>query len=73
MARLALQVACRVCGEAFDTGLRTDMGSFSRGTFAANYHTCPHCGTTETYRKADYRLVDLRTGLEVPNPARART
>jgi|GEM_PF-2072341 ribosomal protein L37E len=66
MARVALHVACRACGEVFDTGLRTDTVSFGRGTFAANYHTCPRCGTTETYRKSDYRLVDPRTGQALP-------
>jgi predicted RNA-binding Zn-ribbon protein involved in translation (DUF1610 family) len=64
--RVALHVACRTCGQVFDTGLRTDTRSFARGTFAANYHTCPRCGNTDTYRKADYRLVDVRTGQEVP-------
>lgn len=63
--KVALHVACRVCGQVFDTGLRTDTASFARGTFAANYHTCPHCGATETYRKADYQLVDVRSGQRV--------
>jgi predicted RNA-binding Zn-ribbon protein involved in translation (DUF1610 family) len=54
----------------FDTGLRTDTGSFARGTFAANYHTCPRCGATETYRKQDYRLVEVRTGRTVEPPRR---
>jgi len=33
-----------------------DRRSFDRGTLAANYHLCPHCGTRETYRKADYQI-----------------
>ncbi len=70
VARVALHVACRACGEVFDTGLRTDTGSFARGTFAANYHTCPRCGATETYRKQDYRLVEVRTGRTVEPPRR---
>ncbi|GBD30948.1 hypothetical protein HRbin32_02062 [bacterium HR32] len=70
MARVALYVQCPTCGAVFDTGLRTDTGSFQRGTFAANYHTCPHCKTQETYRKADYRLVDARTGQPLPGPRR---
>jgi len=45
----------------FDTKIRTDSASFRKGSFAANYHTCPHCGTTGTYRKADYLLYDART------------
>jgi len=67
---VALYVVCRSCGEVFDTGVRTDTASFARGTFAANYHTCPRCKATETYRKADYQLVDVRTGQPLPHPAR---
>ncbi len=70
MARVALYVQCSACGTVFDTGLRTDTASFQRGTFAANYHTCPHCGAQETYRKGDYRLVDARTGRPLPQPGR---
>jgi len=61
VARVALHVVCRVCGQVFDTKIRTDTESFRKGSFAANYHTCPHCGATETYRKADYVLYDART------------
>ncbi len=68
MARIALHVVCKACGQQYDTGIRTDTTSFRKGTFAANYHTCPHCGTTETYRKADYVLVDARTGQPVERP-----
>lgn len=58
MAKLALWVRCRACGFVFDSGLRMDRASFTRGTLAANYHTCPNCGVRETYRKADYELRD---------------
>lgn len=54
MAKLDLWVTCKHCGRPFDTGRRMDRRSFERGTLAANYHTCPHCGMRETYRKADY-------------------
>jgi len=58
MAALALWVRCRACGNAFDSGLRMDRASFDRGTLAANYHLCPHCGSRETYRKADYHIKE---------------
>ncbi|HXF82677.1 MAG TPA: hypothetical protein VNN19_07995 [bacterium] len=58
MPKLALWVICRACGTAFDTRLRLDRRSFERGTLAANYHTCPHCGARLTYRKADYLTRD---------------
>lgn len=56
MAGFALWVTCTACRRAFDSGLRMDRASFARGTLAANYHTCPHCGVRATYRKADYTL-----------------
>lgn len=56
MAALALWVVCAACRRPFDSGLRMDRASFERGTLAANYHTCPHCGVRATYRKADYTL-----------------
>jgi rRNA maturation endonuclease Nob1 len=62
MARLALHVVCKSCAHEFDTKIRTDTRSFRRGSFAANYHTCPRCGSAETYRKMDYALYDARTG-----------
>lgn len=52
--KLSLHVRCKECGREFDTGLRMDWRSFQRGTLAANYHTCPHCGVTKTYAKSDY-------------------
>ncbi|MCS7174010.1 MAG: hypothetical protein N0A24_11715 [Armatimonadetes bacterium] len=52
----------------YDTHVRTDPESFRKGTFAANYHTCPHCGATEIYRKADYVLLDARTGEPMERP-----
>jgi DNA-directed RNA polymerase subunit RPC12/RpoP len=54
MGKLALWVTCAHCGQEFDTRLRLDRKSFVRGTLAANYHQCPHCGKRLTYRKADY-------------------
>ncbi len=62
MAALALWVRCRTCGNAFDSGLRMDRASFERGTLAANYHLCPHCGARETYRKEDYDLREASPG-----------
>jgi DNA-directed RNA polymerase subunit RPC12/RpoP len=54
MGKLALHVVCKNCGREFDTRLRLDRRSFERGTLAANYHMCPHCGEKLTYRKVDY-------------------
>ena len=54
MAKLALWLVCRSCGREFDTRLRLDRKSFERGTMAANYHACPHCGERLTYKKAEY-------------------
>lgn len=68
MARIALHVVCKACRHLYDTHVRTDPESFRKGTFAANYHTCPRCGATETYRKADYVLLDARTGEPVERP-----
>lgn len=56
MGKIRLWVTCRRCGRDFDTRRRMDRRSFERGTLAANYHTCPYCGTRETYRKADYQV-----------------
>jgi predicted RNA-binding Zn-ribbon protein involved in translation (DUF1610 family) len=58
MGKLALFVVCKACGREYDTRLRLDRRSFERGTLAANYHTCPHCGEKLTYRKADYLVRD---------------
>src|SRR3989304_4991458 len=65
MGKLRLLVTCKRCGREFDTGRRMDRRSFEKGTLAANYHTCPHCGTRETYRKGEYRTFE-----EAPSPAR---
>lgn len=54
MGKLQLWLRCRACGREFDTRLRLDRRSFERGTMAANYHTCPHCGEKQTYRKVEY-------------------
>jgi DNA-directed RNA polymerase subunit RPC12/RpoP len=54
MGKLALFVICKACGREYDTRLRLDRRSFERGTLAANYHRCPHCGQKLTYRKLDY-------------------
>jgi DNA-directed RNA polymerase subunit RPC12/RpoP len=54
MAKLQLWLVCRSCGREFDTRLRLDRKSFERGTMAANYHACPHCGERLTYKKAEY-------------------
>jgi len=54
MGKLHLWVVCKACGREFNTGRRLDRRSFEQGTLAANYHTCPHCGARETYRKRDY-------------------
>jgi rubredoxin len=62
VAGAALWVACKRCGVVFDSGLRMTRASFARGTLAANYHTCPRCGTRETYRKADYELREASPG-----------
>lgn len=67
MAGWALWIRCRSCGREFDSGLRMDQASFERGTLAANYHTCRHCGTRGTYRKEDYEL------REAPAPGAGRT
>ena len=66
MAKVALWVACKRCGRAFDTGLRLDERSFARGTLAANYHACPHCGVREGYRKADYEGRPAPPGRAAP-------
>ena len=58
MGKLRLRVVCKECGREFDTPLVLDRKSFARGTLAANYHTCPHCGERLTYRKADYLVSE---------------
>jgi len=54
MGKLQLWLICKSCGREFDTHARLDRRNFERGTLAANYHRCPHCGQRLTYRKADY-------------------
>jgi len=34
--------------------------NFAKATFAANYHTCPHCGHRGTYSKAAYLTREER-------------
>ena len=48
MARLIVLVRCDACGREFDTGIRMATRNFAKATFAANYHTCPHCGHAAT-------------------------
>lgn len=62
MAKLQLWLVCRSCGREFDTRLRLDRKSFERGTMAANYHTCPHCGERLTYRKDEYVIKEADKG-----------
>jgi DNA-directed RNA polymerase subunit RPC12/RpoP len=54
VARLIVLVRCGACGREFDTGIRMATRNFAKATFAANYHTCPHCGHRGTYTKSDY-------------------
>ncbi|HLN12461.1 MAG TPA: hypothetical protein VK587_04690 [bacterium] len=54
MARLMVLVRCQACGREFDTGIRMATRNFAKATFAANYHTCPHCGRRGTYTKEAY-------------------
>ncbi len=56
MAKLHLWVVCKSCEREFDSKLRLDRRSFERGTLAANYHQCPHCGRRLTYQKSDYLI-----------------
>lgn len=58
MGKLRLGVICKQCGREFDTQLVLDRKSFAKGTLAANYHTCPHCGERLTYKKADYLISE---------------
>lgn len=62
MGKLQLWLVCTSCGRKFDTRLRLDRKSFERGTMAANYHTCPHCGQRGTYRKAEYIIREDQQG-----------
>lgn len=62
MGKLHLWVVCKSCGQEFDTLLRLDRRSFQRGTLAANYHACPHCGQHHTYKKSDYRVKEEPPG-----------
>lgn len=67
MGKLRLAVICKACGAEFETPLRLDRRSFEKGTLAANYHTCPHCGERQTYRKADYIVSDTATEPRTSN------
>lgn len=42
--------------------------NFAKGTFAANYHTCPHCAQRGTYRKEDY-VTRTVVAADTPPPA----
>lgn len=68
MAKLALLLRCVDCGREFDTRIRMAARNFAKGTFAANYHTCPHCGHRGTYRKEDY-LTRVDTAADAPPDA----
>ncbi|HVH31773.1 MAG TPA: hypothetical protein VNA31_08950 [bacterium] len=73
MSKLQLWVNCKSCGREFDTRVQMDRKSFERGTLAANYHLCPHCGERRTYAKADYRTKDALPARAVsPPPASPR-
>ena len=61
MGKLRLLVTCKHCGREFDTGRRMDRRSFEKGTLAANYHACPHCGVRGTYRKSDYLAREVNS------------
>ncbi len=62
MGKLRLLLVCKTCRREFDTGRRMDRRSFEQGTLAANYHTCPHCGTQDRYRKSDYLIQNDTPG-----------
>ncbi|OLD54853.1 MAG: hypothetical protein AUI83_07425 [Armatimonadetes bacterium 13_1_40CM_3_65_7] len=47
---------------------RLDRKSFERGTLAANYHLCPHCGQRLTYRKADYLIREEQPKSTITPP-----
>jgi DNA-directed RNA polymerase subunit RPC12/RpoP len=68
MSKIQLWVTCKSCGREFDTHVRIDRKSFERGTLAANYHLCPHCGQRRTYAKADYRPKDALPTRSAPSP-----
>ncbi len=68
MSKLQLWVDCKSCGREFDTRVQMDRKSFERGTLAANYHLCPHCGQRRTYAKADYRIKDTLPARAVSPP-----
>jgi DNA-directed RNA polymerase subunit RPC12/RpoP len=68
VAKLRLTVICKACGTEFEAPLRLDRRSFEKGTLAANYHTCPHCGERQTYRKADYIVADAGSQTRSPKP-----
>lgn len=75
MGKLQLWVYCKSCGREFDTRLRLDRKSFERGTLAANYHLCPHCGHRLLYRKMEYVTKEepLRTRHEDAEPGKRGT
>ena len=68
MGKLRLWVMCKSCGREFDTRMRLDRQSFERGTLAANYHLCPHCGQRLTYRKADYLIQEEQPKSTITPP-----
>lgn len=68
MGKLHLWVTCKHCGRDYNTRLVIDRKSFEKGTLAANYHTCPHCGQRLTYKKADYLAREEPRGPRAPDP-----
>ena len=66
MPKVALWVICHTCKREFDSGLQMDERAFAKGTLAANYHACPHCGVRGTYRKADYQLREAPLRRSTP-------
>jgi len=45
-------------GKLLPTGVAMDPGSFERSNFVSNAASCPHCGGTHRWSKADAILMD---------------
>jgi len=52
-----LVVTCRNCASAVPTSFRLTSAVYEIGVEEAHELTCPTCGTTASYTKADFHIL----------------
>lgn len=54
-----LYVTCRACGAPVPTGLRLTSAIYEISIRKEHALTCPKCGTTAAYTKAEFHIFDV--------------